>query len=371
MANIERIPANKDQVVKKRLREVREKEGWGFRKTRTKVLAVLKQVDPEAKLHPPDVKRFEGSDERKTRPPVWYVEAFAEAAGVPVSYLMADDISPWSIKEFETVFREIQRDYRSRLAHPTSTNEERTREELRDKVAKTLLLASGIPLPRQKNPLGRHRDDVLAEIYADMQVLYWEAFWGREFTEHEQFLDAAMQLGRLIPSPAKLPEQGFLPLEEVSEDRLRRWWVLQAEALRVLLRPGEFEKEKMNLGRGGELGPLSWAELMKNRSKLAIPWDDENAIRAAASPAKSEEEQEEEAARAKRVTQKTRKREEVARIKSPEDRKRAMDEAYHEGALEKRERWAREQDQIPGDSAMSTAEPIEETDESGEGGEDA
>lgn len=120
MANIERIPATKASAVRKRLREERTRTTWGLRKTRTKVLAVLRQMDPDAKLQPTDVKRFEGSagTGRTPLPPVRYVEAFAEAAAVPLDYLMADDISPWPVEELEAVFREIQANYRSRLRQP-------------------------------------------------------------------------------------------------------------------------------------------------------------------------------------------------------------------------------------------------------------
>ena len=364
MANIERIPATKASAVRKRLREERTRTTWGLRKTRTKVLAVLRQMDPDAKLQPTDVKRFEGSagTGRTPLPPVRYVEAFAEAAGVPLDYLMADDISPWPVEELEAVFRGIKADYRSRLRQPASTEEDRARDELRDKVAKTLLLASGIPLPPQRSPLGRHRDDVLAEIYVDVQILYWEAFWDRGLNE-DQLLEAAMQLGRMIPSPIKLPADGFLPLEEVSEDRLRRWWLLQSEALRVLLRPSEFENERMNLGRGGELGPLSWRELIKNRVALmTTPWDNEDAIRAAVSPAKTEEEQEAEATRAKRASDQAHRKEEIAGM-SPEDQKRANKEDYEERTREKKERWAGEQSQVLEDADTDASEPIDTPDE--------
>ena len=360
MANTERISANKANAVRRRLREVRAEKGWGLRKTRTEVLAVLKQTDPEAKLQPTDVKRFDGSDDYRTPlPPVRYVEAFAEAAGVPLNYLMAEDLSPWSVEELESVFRGIQADYRSRLAHPASTDEERARDAFRDKVAKTLLLASGIPLPPQRPAFGRHRDDVLAEIYVDVQVLFWDAFWGQGLSD-EQLLDAAMQLGRLIPSPIKLPTDGFLPLQEVGEDRLRRWWLLQSEALRVLARPSEFEKEKMNLGRGAEIGRRSWVELMKSpRVTKTIPWDNEDAIREAVSPVKTEEEQETEATRAKRVRDDARTKEEIAQLKSPEERKRAKEDAYRKRTREKKERWARERSQVPEDADTGATEPID------------
>ena len=357
-----RVKDHQKAGVYRRLKEVREDKGWGLRETARKVTQAAVELglwepkpDKDMFQHT-DVKRFEGSDKRKTPPRLDYVRCFARATDVPRKYLLGDDVPMSTLEELRTLYEDIKRDFGDRLAHPV-TEEGGAPDELRNKVAKTLLLASGIPLPPQSPSLGRHRDDVLAEIYVEMQTLYWDAFFNRGFETDEQFLDAAMQLGRLIPSPVKLPTDGFLPAYDVSEDRLRRWWLLQAEALRVLLRPSEFGEKRMDLSRApGGRSPLPWREYIRNRIDLAIPWDDENAIRAAASPVKTEEEQEEEAARAKRVSEKVRKREEIAEIESPEKRKRAEEDAYCERKREKEKRWARERSQTPEDSDMPRGE---------------
>ena len=98
----------------------------------------------------------------------------------------------------------------------------------------------------------------------------------------------------------------------------------------------------MDLPRGpGERSPLPWREYIKNRLNLAIPWNDEDAIRAAASPTKTEEEQKAEAERGRRASDRARRKEEIAEM-SPEDQERAKKKDYDERTREKKERWARD-----------------------------
>ena len=68
-------------------------------------------------------------------------------------------------------------------------------------------------------------------------------------------------------------ELGGAP-SEIGEQELRRWWMLQAAALRILMRPSHraFEPEDMNLGRFGEgEDPEKWQKWMAHWEEIPEP----------------------------------------------------------------------------------------------------
>ena len=113
-------------------------------------------------------------------------------------------------------------------------------------------------MSRKLDPKGWLSGDVLAEVHEDLQVLFWEAFDNRGLGD-EELLDRAFRFGSSIPTPARLPRDGFVDTPNIGEIELRRWWRLQSEALRILLLPNKnFRTENQRLrpnARGGVLTP--------------------------------------------------------------------------------------------------------------------
>lgn len=270
----ERVPDDaRLPTVRRRLREVREEEGLSLNRT----VKVVSQFARTSYSHV-QVRRYEGGEKgRSDRPANKYVHAFARAfsdsrfataRGLEESelraYLLAEDALAFPVNQLAEGWREHRRAYAAHLRRASQEGKDVRRDLLRDQVSAGLGMAALLPHP-QPDGVALPRD-TLSWILDDLQRLFWEAF-GTRGLNPEETQELAVRFGFLIPSPPRLPVQGFLRYSEIPEPTLRRWWVLQAEALRVLLRPNRhpFEPEQMNLGRFGEGGyPVPWREWVKD-----------------------------------------------------------------------------------------------------------
>lgn len=255
----ERVSGARAPEVRRRLRETRGAES--LRETVKKIEA----ADPALTVYPTDVRRYEGGDpERDPLPPVDYVEAFAKAFDVDPDYLLAKDVPDYSVDELREMWASLTARFEAQMPQDPRSSEELARDQLRDRVALMLLLGSSLPHSPNDNPFEQLPRDTLAWIQDDLQRLFWEAFSSRGLTEND-LLERAFELGRSIPTPLRLPREGFLRYAEIPERVLERWWIHQSAALRELLRDNsEFVPEHWNLGRYGEGGyPVRWEDWMR------------------------------------------------------------------------------------------------------------
>ena len=265
----DRVAEQRAEEVRRRLKQTRTDLGWSFWRT-------VKEIEKTAHkvVYATEVRRYEGSDDaRRPVPTLDYVRAFAKASGKQEGYMLAEDVLPYDVrgevqKELED-FRELRKKFLSKMPRPATSKKEKEIERRRDAVASVLLLAVGLPVSRKRDPRGWLSGDVLAEIHEDLQVLFWEAFDNRGLRD-EELLDRAFKFGSSIPSPAKLPHDGFVDTPYVGEIELRRWWRLQSEALRILLLPNEnFRTENQRLrpnARGGF--PTPYRDLMSTPIRI-------------------------------------------------------------------------------------------------------
>ena len=248
------IPDERLPEVRRRLIEVRG--DLSLRKTADKL------EGHGIKAYAADVRRFEGKDPKrpKSKPSMEYIDAFSQAFDVPQTYLVADDVPIRGgvdlVEHWEKARRswgKARRTFQALGPRPPEDDQDRSRDQLRDAVHIALIEASGLPFP-QKNPsVWVAPFDTLTQIHMDLQRLFWEAFMSRGLTE-ERLVELAVDFGRLIPTPPDLSSEGFYRWSEAGEDTIRRWWTLQSEALRVLVRPHDFRPEDMNLPRGATGG---------------------------------------------------------------------------------------------------------------------
>ena len=232
----DRVPEQRADEVRRRLKQTRTDLEWSFWRT---VKEIKKASGVE--VYPADVRRYEGSDPaRRPVPTVDYVQAFAKASGKPERYVLAEDVLPFDVRRAVEDFRSLGEALRERIPQAATSTAEKKVERRRDAVANTLALAVGLPVPT-KYRRGWLTGDVLAEIHEDLQLLFWEAFDSRGLDDDE-LVERAYEFGTQIPSPHHLHRKGFVDTPHVGEIELRRWWRLQSEALRILLLRQVFQK---------------------------------------------------------------------------------------------------------------------------------
>ena len=247
---MDRVPEQRAEEVRRRLKQTRVDLKWSFWRT-------VKEIKETSGVvaYATDVRRYEGSDNaRRPVPTVDYVRAFAKASGKQEGYMLAEDVLSFDVQRAVGDYRDLRKLFLSKMPRPATSQEERETERRRDAVASILLSVVGIPMSWKRDARGWLAGDVLAEIHEDLQVLFWEAFDNRGLSD-EELLDRAFDFGSSIPSPTRLPRDGFVDTPDVGEIELRRWWRLQSEALRILLLPNlNFRPENQRLtpsARGG------------------------------------------------------------------------------------------------------------------------
>lgn len=261
---LESLPPSRRPAIQRRLSEARGRRSL---QEAARVIEEASELLAKAglgrafKVHRSEVRRWEGKEKGRENalPSIDYLRAAAHAFGVEEAHLLAEDVPAFSADDLRRELEERRAGHAAQLRRQATSEQDVARDLLRDRVAEVLGRAARLPPPpRTREALPR---DTLSWILDDLQRLFWAAFSDRGLTDVE-LLERAYELGRLVPTPPRLPPDGFLGYPEIEEARLRRWWVLQAEALRELLRPNElrsFNPDDMNLGRFGELEPRKWA----------------------------------------------------------------------------------------------------------------
>ena len=241
------IPDERLPEVRRRLIEVRG--DLSYRKTAAKL------EEHGIKAWAADVRRFEGLDRKrpKSKPSMEYIDAFSQAFDVPQTYLVAEDVPIRGGVDLVEHWRKARKSFQDLGPRPPENDQDRISDQLRDAVHIALIEASGLPFPQKSPFVWVPPFDTLTQIHMDLQRLFWEAFMSRGLTE-ERLVELAVDFGRLIPTPPDLSSEGFYRWSEAGEDTIRRWWTLQSEALRVLVRPHDFRLEDMNLPRGATGG---------------------------------------------------------------------------------------------------------------------
>ena len=252
-----RIPKENAAYVRDRLRRARRMKGMSLADaaraiTQERHRAVQQRTAPDMplsliKTYPADVKRFEGQDpKRRPSPPLEYVAAAAKVYGVEEEWLRAeDDLS----KEGYETEDWMTGDYIFQ------------REETYERLADILTLAGELPsLPYQRDYWG----DIHNALYQlSSLILRAVERRGLPFT---RVLEIAGEVASVLPTPDRLPPEGFRSLHELSREEFNRFWTLLLFALEVLVRqappPSPMELERLEEEKHHKrLRTPSWEDL--------------------------------------------------------------------------------------------------------------